>query len=59
MLKDNKKCFYKFVNGKKRAKENLHPLLDMVGYMTTQDRENAEVFNAFFTSVFTSQTTYP
>ena len=27
--------------------------------MTTEGKEKAEVLNAFFTSVFTSQTTYP
>lgn len=28
MVKDNKKCFKKYIGSKKRAKENLHPLLD-------------------------------
>jgi len=27
-LRDNKKYFYKYINNKKRDKENLHPLLD-------------------------------
>ncbi|KAK4815667.1 hypothetical protein QYF61_005413 [Mycteria americana] len=30
-VKDNKKCFWKYVNSKRRAKENLHPFLDAVG----------------------------
>lgn len=30
-VKDNKKCFYKYVSNKRRAKENLHPLLDVGG----------------------------
>lgn len=30
-VKDNKKCFYTYVNNKKRAKENLHPLLGSKG----------------------------
>jgi len=29
VVKDNKKCFYKYINSKKRAKENLHPFLDV------------------------------
>ena len=55
-----RRCEFPFlINGKRRAKENLHPLLDAGGNMTTEDKEEAEVLNAFFISVFTSQTTYP
>ena len=42
-----------------RAKENLHSLLDAAGNVTTENKEKAEVLNAFFTSVFKSQTSYP
>ena len=28
-VKDNRKCFYKYINKKRRTKENLHPLLDV------------------------------
>jgi len=28
VVRDNKKCFYKYINNKKRDKESLHPLLD-------------------------------
>ncbi len=35
VVRDNKKCFYKYVNDKKRAKENLHPLLDAGGNIVT------------------------
>jgi len=31
VVRDNKKCFYKYINTKKRAKENLLPLLDAAG----------------------------
>ena len=27
-IKDNKKGFYKYISNNRRAKENLHPLLD-------------------------------
>jgi len=27
-IKDKKKCFHKYISNKRRAKENLHPLLD-------------------------------
>jgi len=31
VVRDNKKCFYKYINNKKGAKQNLHPLLDAGG----------------------------
>jgi len=31
IVRDNKKRFYKYINNKKRAKENLHPLLNAGG----------------------------
>ncbi|KAF1443079.1 hypothetical protein FQV21_0001647, partial [Spheniscus demersus] len=59
VVKDNKKCFYNYINDKKRAKETLHPLLGAGGNVVTKDKEKAEVLNAFFASVFNSQTGYP
>jgi len=47
-VKDNKKCFYKYICNKRRAKENLHPLLDVGGNIVTKDEANAEVLTAFF-----------
>ncbi|KAK4829460.1 hypothetical protein QYF61_004678 [Mycteria americana] len=55
-IKDNKKCFYKCTSNKRRAKENLHPLLDTGGNIVTKDEEWAEVLNAAFGSVFNSKT---
>jgi len=34
--------FYKYINSKRRAKENLHPLLDVERNITTEDEEKAE-----------------
>ena len=54
-VKDNKKCFYKYVNSKRKTRESLHSLLDTGGNMVTSDEEKAEVLNAFFASVFNNR----
>ena len=56
--KVNSKCFYKHINSKRKARENLHPSLDAEGNLVTKDRDKAEVLNAFFASVFNNKTCY-
>ena len=58
-VKGNKKLFYKFINSKRRTRENLHSLLDEAGNVTTEDKEKAEVLNVFFTSTFNRQISCP
>ncbi|RMC07029.1 hypothetical protein DUI87_16482 [Hirundo rustica rustica] len=52
-----KKCFDKYINGKRKGKANLCSLLDEGENIVTGDEEKAEVLNAFSASVFTRKTT--
>ncbi|KAK4828864.1 hypothetical protein QYF61_000992 [Mycteria americana] len=54
-VKDNKKHFFKYISSKRRAKENLQPLVDGGGNTVTKDEEKTEVVNNFFASVFNSR----
>lgn len=54
LLYETIKMFYKHVSDKRRAEENLHPLLDAEGNAVT-DEGKAEVSNGFLASVFTSK----
>ncbi|GAB0207221.1 mitochondrial enolase superfamily member 1 [Grus japonensis] len=52
VVSDNKKGFSKYVNSKRRSKENIGPILVEDGHLTNMDEEKVEAFNAFFASVF-------
>lgn len=49
---DNKKRFLKYINGKRRCRNIISVLQDKDGHVTDRDMDKAEVFNAFFASVF-------
>lgn len=47
-VKNISKYFYKYINSKRKPRQNLHPLLDDAeGNMVTKDQDKAEVLNAF------------
>lgn len=54
-MKDNKKHLYKYIVSKRKAKENLYPLLDVGWNTATKDEEKIEVPTAFFALVFNSK----
>jgi len=47
-LGNNKYGFLKYVNSKRRAKNNTGPLLDMDSRLTNRNAGEAETFNDFF-----------
>jgi len=57
-VKGNNKYFCKYINSKRRARENLHPLTEDKGNTVTKDHGKAEVLNVFFASVFSRKTCY-
>ena len=52
VVSDNKKGFLKYVNSKRRSKENLGLIFVEDGRLTNSDEEKAEAFKAFFASFF-------
>ncbi|NWY94667.1 RTXE polymerase, partial [Loxia curvirostra] len=58
-VRDNKKCFYKYINARRKGKTSLCSLLDKGGNLVSADEEKAEVLHAYFASVFSGKTTCP
>ena len=54
-IKGNENKFYRCVNNKRKAREDVDPLQKETGDLVTRDIEKAEVLNDFSASVFTSK----
>ena len=54
-VKNNKKGFFNYISSKRKARDNVGPLLNEVGVLVTQDAEKTELLNAFFASVFSAK----
>lgn len=48
----NGKRFLKYLNSKRQPRNNTGPFFDEYGHLTNRDIDKAEMFNAFFASVF-------
>lgn len=57
VVSENKKCIFKYVNSKRKTKENTGLVLEMDN-LTSTDKENMEAFNAFLASIFNSTDRY-
>jgi len=53
--KNNKKGFFNYFSSKRKARDNVGPLLNKVGVLLTEAAEKAELLNAFFVSVFSAK----
>lgn len=52
-VKDNKNCFFKYINNKMKTKDNVDPLLNGGESLVAEDTEKARLLNTTFALVFT------
>jgi len=54
-IKKDSKTFFKYARSKTRVKSTIGPLIDGNGGLTCDDQEMGQMLNAFFASVFTTE----
>jgi len=54
-VKNNKKGFFNYISSKRKAMDNVGPLLNEAGVLVMEDAEMAELLNAFFASEFSAK----
>lgn len=52
-VKDNKKSFFKYINIRRKTRENGGPLLNGARTLVAADAQKVEILNVVFSSIFT------
>lgn len=55
-IKEKKKGFFKYVEDKRKTRENVDPLLSGIADLVTEEMEKDDILNDFFGSAFVSKT---
>lgn len=55
-IKDKNKGLFKYVNSKRKTRENRGTLLNAVGALEKEYTQKVEILNVFFASAFTAKT---
>ena len=56
-IKENSKRFYSYIKSKRVARERIDPLKNQYGHLCVEPQEMGEIFNEYFSSVFTAEST--
>ena len=57
--KENPRAFYSYVNSSKRVRVKIGPLIDEDGGVVVNPQDQAEIFNAYYATVFTRSVVEP